>query len=167
MQTKNARTKVSHEFEPVYDSNSRVLLLGSIPSPKSRELGFYYGHPQNRFWKVLASILNEPLPITIDEKRSMLLKHGIALWDVLESCSIIGASDTSIDEAIPNPIETLIAKTKIRHVFCTGSTAHRLYEKYCEKRTHIQAVKLPSTSPANCATSLEKLIDAYKEILKD
>ena len=161
---KNTRTRVTHEFPALFDANSEVLLLGSIPSPKSREQGFYYGHPQNRFWKVLASVLNEPLPATIDEKKAMLLKHYIALWDVLDSCTIIGASDTSIEDVVPNDIASLLAQTKIKRIFCTGATAHKLYEKYCEAATGIKAVKLPSTSPANCAVNMEHLIDAYKEV---
>lgn len=163
--SKNTRTFVTHEFPALFDANSEVLLLGSIPSPKSREQGFYYGHPQNRFWKVLASVLNEPLPTTIDEKRSMLLKHHIALWDVLDSCTIIGASDTSIEDVVPNDIASLLAKTKIKRIFCTGAAAHKLYEKYCEKATSIKAIKLPSTSPANCAVKFEKLVEAYREIM--
>ena len=164
--SKNARTFVTHEFPALFDANSEVLLLGSIPSPKSREQGFYYGHPQNRFWKILASVLNEPLPATIDEKKSMLLKHHIALWDVLDSCTIIGASDTSIEDVVPNDIATLLAKTKIKRIFCTGATAHKLYEKYCEASTRIKAVKLPSTSPANCAFKFEALVEAYKEVTR-
>ena len=161
---KNTRTFVTHEFPALFDEKSEVLLLGSIPSPKSREQGFYYGHPQNRFWKVLASVLNEPIPATIDEKKAMLLEHHIALWDVLDCCTIIGASDTSIEDVVPNDIASLIAKTKIKRIFCTGATAHKLYEKYCEKATGIKAVKLPSTSPANCAVKFEKLVEAYEEI---
>ena len=162
--SKNSRTFVTHEFPALFDDNSEVLLLGSIPSPKSREQGFYYGHPQNRFWKVLASVLSEPLPATIDEKKSMLLKHHIALWDVLDSCTIIGASDTSIEDVVPNDIASLLAKTQIMRIFCTGATAHKLYEKYCEKSSGIKAIKLPSTSPANCAVKFEKLVEAYKAI---
>ena len=164
--SKNARTFVTHEFPALFDANSEVLLLGSIPSPKSREQGFYYGHPQNRFWKVLASVLSEPLPKTINEKKAMLLKHHIALWDVLDSCTIIGASDTSIEDVVPNDIASFLAKTKIKRIFCTGATAHKLYEKYCEKSTGIKAVKLPSTSPANCAVKFEALVEAYKEVTR-
>ena len=108
---RTSRTFVSHEFPALYDENCEVLMLGSIPSPKSREQGFYYGHPQNRFWKVLASVLNEPHPTTIDEKRAMLVKHHIALWDVLDSCTIIGASDTSIEDVEPNDIASLLPST--------------------------------------------------------
>ena len=163
--SKNTRTFVTHEFPALFDKDCKVLMLGSIPSPKSREQGFYYGHPQNRFWKVLSQVLDDPLPATIEEKRTMLLKHHIALWDVLDSCTIIGASDTSIEDVVPNDIASLIAKTKIKHIYCTGATAHKLYEKYCESATGIKAIKLSSTSPANCAVKMEKLIEEYKKIL--
>ena len=164
--SKNTRTIVTHEFPALFDDTSEVLLLGSIPSPQSREQGFYYGHPQNRFWKVLANVLNEPLPATIDEKKTMLLKHHIALWDVLDSCTIVGASDTSIEDPVPNNISALIKKSKVTRIFCTGATAHKLYQKLCAKDVGLDAVKLPSTSPANCAVSLEKLVEAYKIILE-
>ena len=162
---KNVRALVMHEFPPVYDRDSQVLLLGSIPSPKSREVGFYYGHPQNRFWKVLAAVLGETIPETIPQKKAMLKRHHIALWDVLESCTIVGASDTSIEDAVPNKIAALVAKSKVTRIFCTGATAHKLYQKYCAADVGIDAVKLPSTSPANCAISLERLVDAYRAIL--
>lgn len=162
---KNVRARVTHEFPAVYDRDSQVLLLGSIPSPKSREVGFYYGHPQNRFWKVLATVLGETLPETIPQKKAMLKRHHIALWDVLESCTIVGASDTSIEDAVPNKIAALVAKSKVTHIFCTGATAHKLYQKYCAADVGLDAVKLPSTSPANCAVSLERLVEAYRAIL--
>ena len=159
------RERVSHEFPAVYDRESRVLLLGSIPSPKSREVGFYYGHPQNRFWKVLAAVLGEDAPATIPQKKNMLKKHHIALWDVLESCTIVGASDTSIEDVVPNKISGLVKASKASRIFCTGATAYRLYQKYCAAEVGIDAVKLPSTSPANCAVSMEKLVEAYRAIL--
>lgn len=163
--TKNARSLVTHEFPALFDSNSRVLLLGSIPSPKSREQGFYYGHPQNRFWKVMAQVLGEETPETVPQKKAMLKKHHVALWDVLESCTIVGASDTSIEDVVPNRIGELVKKSKVARVFCTGATAHKLYQKYCAAEVGIDAVKLPSTSPANCAVSLDRLVEAYREIL--
>lgn len=162
---KNSRTQVSHEFPAVYDRGSRVLLLGSIPSPKSREVGFYYGHPQNRFWKVLAAVLGESVPETIPQKKAMLKKHHIALWDVLESCTIVGASDTSIEDAVPNKISELVKATRVERIFCTGTTAHKLYQKYCAADVGIDAERLLSTSPANCAVSFEKLVEAYRRIL--
>ena len=164
MVQKNSRTFVSHEFPAVFDRNSRVLLLGSIPSPKSREVGFYYGHPQNRFWKVLAQVLGETVPETIPQKKAMLKKHHVALWDVLESCTIVGASDTSIEDVVPNKIGELVKRSKVSRIFCTGATAHKLYQKYCAKDVGIDAERLPSTSPANCAVSLEKLVEAYRVV---
>ena len=164
---KNARTLVTHEFSAVFDRHSRVLLLGSIPSPKSREVGFYYGHPQNRFWKVLAQVLGEAVPGTIPQKKAMLKKHHVALWDVLESCTIVGASDTSIEDAVPNRIGELVKSSQVKRIFCTGATAYKLYQKFCAKDVGIDAVKLPSTSPANCAVPFDKLVDAYKIILPD
>ena len=140
------RGKVSHEFPAVFDRESRVLLLGSIPSPKSREVGFYYGHPQNRFWKVLAKVLGEDVPVTIPQKKAMLKKHHVALWDVLESCTIVGASDTSIEDVVPNKISRVVEGSKVTRIFCTGATAFRLYQKYCARDVGIDAVKLPSTS---------------------
>lgn len=159
------RTHVTHEFPALYDRESRVLLLGSIPSPKSREMAFYYGHPQNRFWKVMAAVLGESVPETIAQKKAMLKKHHVALWDVLDSCTIVGASDTSIEDPVVNNIKELVKKSKVTRIFCTGATAHKLYQKLCAKDVGIDAVKLPSTSPANCAVSLEKLVEAYKKVL--
>ena len=162
---KKSRTRVTHEFPALFDHESRVLLLGSIPSPKSREQGFYYGHPQNRFWKVMAQVLGENVPETISQKKAMLKKHHVALWDVLESCTIVGASDTSIEDAVPNKIGELVKKSKVTRIFCTGATAHKLYRKFCAAEVGLDAVKLPSTSPANCAIPLDKLVDAYRSIL--
>lgn len=157
-------TTVHHPLDPVYDSKSRVLLLGTMPSPKSRETGFYYNHPQNRFWKVMATLFDEPLPKTNNEKRSLALSHGIALWDVLAECTIEGASDGSIADCVPNNIGTLLTKAPIEAIFCTGAKAAELYAKYCEPQTGMKASRLPSTSPANAAVSLEQLIDAYQPI---
>ncbi len=157
-------THVTHEFPPLYDENSRILILGSIPSPKSREQGFYYGHPQNRFWKVIAAVLDERLPVTIDEKKALLLKHGIALWDSLEECDIQGASDSSVKNPVPTDISRLLSETKITRIYTTGAAADRYYMKYQSDAAGIRSVRLPSTSPANCAVSMEKLIEAYSVI---
>ena len=164
--SKATRTRVTHEFPALYDRESQVLMLGSIPSPKSREMAFYYGHPQNRFWKVMAAVLGEDIPETIPQKKAMLKKHHIALWDVLDSCTIVGASDTSIEDPVVNNIGELVKKSKVSRIFCTGATAYNLYKKFCANDVGIEAIKLPSTSPANCAVSLEKLVEAYKVILK-
>ena len=146
-------------FLPVYDKNSRALILGTWPSPKSREMGFYYGHPQNRFWPLLAALTGEPVPAREDiaAKKQLLLRHGLALWDTLERCTITGASDASIRDAVPNDIAALLTNAPIQAVFCNGATAYRLYQKYLEPVSGIPAVKLPSTSPANAACRPETL----------
>lgn len=156
---------VFHTLPPVYDSHSRVLILGSIPSPKSRETGFYYGHPQNRFWAALSGVLKEPLPRDIPEKRALLLRRGIALWDVLARCEIAGASDASIRHPVANDFTLLFQQAPIAAVFTTGSTAHRLYQKLCAPATGRDSLLLPSPSPANCRVSLTQLVEAYRAIL--
>lgn len=156
---------VFHTIPPLYDSHSRVLLLGSIPSPKSREAGFYYAHPQNRFWRVLAAVLGEEVPQTIEEKRAMCLKHHVALWDTIARCDIAGASDTSIRNAVPNDIGKLVRESEITRIFATGGKSADLYRKLIEPQLHIPITQLPSTSPANAAWSLERLIEAYRVIL--
>lgn len=158
-------TRVTHPLEPVFDERSRVLVLGTMPSPKSRETGFYYNHPQNRFWKVMAALFDEPLPRTNEEKRALALSHGIALWDVLAECTIAGAADGTIAECVPNDIGRVLAQAPIEAVFCTGAKATELYRRYCEDRTQMGCVRLPSTSPANAAASLDDLIAAYRQIL--
>lgn len=154
--------RVTHPFGPLYDENSEVLVLGSIPSPKSREVNFFYGHPQNRFWPVLAAVFGEPAPRSIEEKRALALRHHVALWDTLASCEIRGASDAAIRNPVPNDIAGLIAKTRIRAVFCTGAVSHKLYTRLCQPQTGIPAGRLPSTSPANAAWSFARLIEAYR-----
>lgn len=156
---------VRHTIDPVFDADSRVLMLGTMPSPKSRESGFYYGHPQNRFWKVMAALFDEPVPETNDQKRSLALHHGVALWDVLSECTIEGASDGTIADCVPNNIGSILAKAPIQAVFCTGAKAAELYGKYCEPQTGMACTRLPSTSPANAAKSLEQLVEAYRAIL--
>lgn len=158
-------TTVTHEIQPVFDSRSRVLLLGTMPSPASREQGFYYGHPQNRFWRVLAAIFNEPAPRTIEEKHDMLLRHHIALWDVLASCEIEGASDASIRDAQPNDLARIFDAADIRAVFATGTKAGELYRKLIEPTLGVPCTTLPSTSPANAKMKLADLVDAYGKAL--
>jgi double-stranded uracil-DNA glycosylase len=157
---------VLHEIAPVYDENSKVLILGSFPSIKSRESGFFYGHPQNRFWKVLAGILGIPVPVTINEKKAMLLGHSIAVWDVIASCRITGSSDSSIKDVVPNDFEKILLSARIERICANGATAWKLYEKYVKPSTGMDAVKLPSTSPANATWSLERLIECWKEYIK-
>lgn len=146
-----------HNIPPVYDKNSKILILGSFPSVKSREAQFFYGHPQNRFWKVLSAVLGCECPVTTEEKKAMLLSHNIAVWDVIGSCEITGSSDASIRAVVPNDIAGLVAKTSITHIFTNGATSYNMYKRYCCNRVGIEAVRLPSTSPANASYSLEKL----------
>lgn len=160
----NERETVTHDFRPVFDRNSRVLLLGTMPSPKSREQGFYYGHPRNRFWKVLADVCREEMPQTIKEKKAFALRNHIAVWDVLKSCEIRGADDSSIRNPVANDMEEVLGKARIRAIFATGGKAAALYQKYCYPKTGIPVITLPSTSPANCRISYEELYQAYSQI---
>lgn len=153
--------RVLHEFPPLYDEHSRVLILGTMPSPRSRELGFYYMHPQNRFWKMLAAVLSEPFPSTVSERRALCLEHNIALWDVLASCEIDGASDSSIKNAVPNDIPALLGKCPITTVFTTGKKAHGLLGRFFSE---IDDICLPSTSPANRTISEEEMLEEYRAI---
>ena len=157
--------RITHAFSPVFDSESRILILGTMPSPKSRELGFYYSHPRNRFWPVLAKIFGEEIPGTPEEKRNFCLRHKIALWDVLKECEIEGASDSSIKNAVPNDISIILNGADIKAVFATGTTAAKLYKKFIEPETKIPATALPSTSPANAKIGIEELAEKYKIIL--
>lgn len=156
---------IKHTIPPVYRHDSKVLILGSFPSVKSREAAFFYGHPQNRFWRVLAAVCRCDVPITIEEKRQMLLSNGIALWDVIDECDIIGSSDSSIKNVKPNDIHTILAETGITQVFVNGKTAQRLYHQYLEHLTGIPAIYLPSTSPANAGWSFDKLADYWHDAL--
>ncbi|MDO5133000.1 MAG: DNA-deoxyinosine glycosylase [Eubacteriales bacterium] len=161
---------IQHPFPPLYDQRSQILILGSFPSVKSRETAFFYGHPQNRFWKVMSGLLNEPFPETIPARRAMLLKHGIALWDVIASCEIRGSSDASIRDVTPNDLEQILEHAPIRQVYANGQTAGRLYRKYqeralCEKFGDCaRVVILPSTSPANAAWNLARLTQSWSRI---
>lgn len=155
-----------HPFPPLFDSGSRILILGSFPSIKSREGQFFYHHPQNRFWRVLAGVLNVAVPMTIAEKTAMLHSHHIALWDVIASCEISGSSDSSIRNVIPNDLSPIFAQADIQAVFCNGGASYGYYQKYTQATTGFVARKLPSTSPANAAWSLERLINAWREITK-
>ena len=153
-----------HPFPPLFNENSRVLILGSFPSVKSREAGFFYGHPQNRFWRVLAAVLGCAVPVTIDEKRNMLLAHHVAVWDVIASCEITGSSDSSIRNVVPTDLGRLLADAPISAIFCNGGTALRLYQKYQQNSTGIPAAGLPSTSPANAAWTLNRLVSVWNVI---
>ena len=157
---------ITHTFDPVYNSESKILILGSFPSVKSRENHFYYGHPQNRFWKVLASVLEWNVPITIEEKKQMLLENGVAIWDVIASCSIVESSDTSIKDVVVNDFSSILEESKIENIYVNGTKAYELYHRYAEEKTGIKAIKLPSTSPANAAWNLERLCAAWAEKIK-
>lgn len=154
-----------HNIPPVYDASSRILILGSFPSVKSREQAFFYAHPQNRFWKVLASVLGCEVPQSIEEKRKMLLENGIALWDVIRSCEISGSSDSSIRNAVPNPIPQLLRDAPIEAIFCNGALSDSLYRRYIQPETNMEPVRMPSTSPANAAWTLERLSAAWREAI--
>ena len=154
-----------HPIEPVFDSNSRILILGSFPSVKSREAQFFYGHPQNRFWKVMAAVLNTQVPQTVDEKRALLLSSNIALWDVIGSCEISGSSDSSIRQVVPNDLSEIFTTASIQAVFCNGGTSYQNYRKYTQAKTGFEAIQLPSTSPANAAWSLERLTRSWSVLL--
>ena len=154
-----------HPIPPLYDQSSQILILGSFPSVKSREGRFFYHHPQNRFWKVLAAVMNHAVPETIEEKRIFLLDSHIAVWDVIASCTIEGSSDSSIRDVVPNDLTPILSQAPICNIFCNGGTSFQYYKKYQEKLLNRPAVRLPSTSPANAAWSLERLIKEW-DIIK-
>ena len=156
---------IVHPIEPVFDKDSEILILGGFPSVKSRESGFFYGHPQNRFWRVISAVYNERCPITIDEKRSFLLRNHVAIWDVIASCDITGSADSSIKNVCANNLSVILDKADIRAIFVNGRTAEKMYVRYIEPETNRAAICLPSTSPANAAWSLEKLIAEWKNRL--
>ena len=158
--------QVTHPIAPVFDETSKILILGSFPSVKSRETAFFYGHPQNRFWRVLSGVLGCDCPQTIEEKREMLFAHHIALWDVIASCRIEGSSDSSIRDAVPTDLAAILSHAPIQAVFCNGQTAFRLYGRYQEKKTGLAATLLPSTSPANAAYSIARLLESWRVILQ-
>ena len=158
---------VHHTLGPIYDCNSKILILGTMPSPKSREVGFYYSHPQNRFWRVMAEVFQKELPKTIEEKKNFLYQNGIALWDVLQSCTIVGADDNSIKYPVINDIGRIISGSNIRNIYTTGTKATALYKKYCLPIIKVNSIALPSTSPANCRKGLSDLIREYQIILDE
>ena len=154
-----------HPIPPLFDSNSGILILGSFPSVKSREECFFYGHPQNRFWKVIARVLNEKTPVTIQEKTDMMLKHRIAVWDVIHSCEIEGSADSTIRNVVANDLSVILENADIKQIYVNGKKAEAMYKKYTEKQTGIKAIVLPSTSPANAAWNEDRLFDEWKKIL--
>ena len=154
--------KHSHEFPPLFDENSRILILGSFPSVKSREQSFYYGHPQNRFWKVLSAVTGEQIPVTTEEKRQLVLSHGIALWDVVEECEIRGSSDSSIRNVVPTDLMRILKAAPVRNIYANGSLAKKLYDKYQKNICGREIILLPSTSPANASWSFQRLLEALR-----
>ncbi len=181
-----APQRIRHPFGPLFSENSRVLILGSFPSVKSREQQFFYGHPQNRFWKVIAALFTDVtgaadaasgerklehekkvlIPRTIEEKKALILDNGLALWDSIGSCEITGSSDSSIRNAEPNDLRIITDNCDIRAIYCNGKKSLEIYNKYIEPVLGRTAEALPSTSPANAAWSLERLIEAWAVILK-
>ncbi len=152
-----------HTLEPVFFENSELLILGTFPSVQSREGNFYYHNPQNRFWKVLAKVVKEETPVTIEDKKELLRRNKVAIWDVIHSCDIKGSSDSSISNVVPNNIGFLLQHTKVTSIIGNGNQAFRLYYKYCYPDVGREMIGLPSTSPANAAYSLEKLVEIWKE----
>lgn len=152
----------SHPFPPLYNENSKILILGSFPSIKSREQMFFYGHPQNRFWKVISAVCDADTPVTIEEKKNFLYANYIALWDVIASCDIMGSSDSSIKNVVPNDLTEILNKANIKQIFVNGKTAEKYYNKYIRDTLKQDAICLPSTSPANASFNIEKLINAWQ-----
>ncbi len=156
---------LQHPFPPLYNNDSKILILGSFPSVKSREQMFFYGHPQNRFWKVISAVYDADIPKTTDEKRVFLLSNHIALWDVIASCDITGSSDSSIKNVVVNDLTEILSNTDIKQIFVNGKTAEKYYNKYVRSKINLDAVCLPSTSPANAGWGIDKLITEWKNIL--
>lgn len=157
---------IEHPIEPIYDEHSKILILGSFPSVKSREEGFFYGHPQNRFWRVISRIYDEETPVTIEEKKQFLLEHCIAVWDVIGACDIVGSSDSSIKNVVPNDIQIILEVAPIEKILVNGKKAEQMYKKYMEENVGKEAVCLPSTSPANAAWNLERLVEEWRLFVK-
>ena len=159
-------TNVTHPIPPIFDADSQVLIPGSFPSVKSREAGFFYGHPQNRFWKVVSAVFDEDVPQTIEEKKAFLLRNHIAVWDVIQSCDIKGSSDASIKNVTANNLDVVLKAALIKEIFVNGKMASKYYQKYMEPYVGRPAICLPSTSPANAAWNMERLIEKWK-VVKD
>lgn len=161
----NKYQTIVHPLQPLYKEDSKILILGSFPSVKTREYGFFYGHPQNRFWQLMEKIFNENLSTEIDERRSFLIGHKIAVYDSIFQCDIIGSSDSSIKNVIPSDLSIVFKNANIKQVFCNGGTSYKYYKKYHAKKTGIDGIQLPSTSPANARYSLDDLIREWRLIL--
>ena len=155
---------INHPIKPIFDEQSEILILGSFPSVKSREEGFFYGHPQNRFWKVVAAVHNALVPVTIPQKKEFLLQHHIAVWDVIQSCDIVGSADSTIKNVVANDLQVILTQANIKKIFVNGKKAEQLYKKHIAKDIGRDAICLPSTSPANAAWTYEKLVDTWRQI---
>lgn len=155
---------IVHPIPPLFDSESEVLVLGSFPSVKSREAAFFYGHPQNRFWAVVAEIFGAEKPLTVEEKKELILSNKLALWDVIAQCEIEGSADSTITDVTANDLSIILENSNVKRIFVNGKTAEKYYNKYTYPKTGIKAVCLPSTSPANAAWSIEKLVAKWKII---
>ena len=156
---------LTHSFEPVFDQESKILILGTFPSVKSRENHFYYGHPQNRFWRILAALTGQKIPQTVSEKRAFLLEQHIAIWDVIASCDIIGSSDSTIKNVVPADLPVILNHAPIQRIYANGGKAFELYQRYSLENTGAAIVKLPSSSPANAAFQMERLLKYWKDIM--
>ena len=156
---------IIHPIPPLYDKDCTKLVLGSFPSVKSRQAQFFYGHPQNRYWRLLALLFGESVPQTVEEKSRLALSHHIAMWDTIHSCTITGSSDSSIKDVVPNDLSIILDNSKVTQIFANGTASYNLYQKHIYPITGIRAVKLPSTSPANAAYSLERLAHEWKVIV--
>lgn len=154
--------KVIHPIEPLFNKDSETLILGSFPSVRSRETMFFYGHPQNRFWKLLPLIFGGEVPQTTEEKKALVLQNRLALWDVIHSCTVTGSSDSSITDVVPNDLSVILENSRVSRIFCNGALSYKLYQKYIFPVTGIKAVKLPSTSPANTAWSMDRLLEEWR-----
>ena len=158
-------THIVHPFGPLYDAQSRILILGSLPSVKSREQNFFYGHPQNRFWPLLAALFGEDPPTTVEEKRALALRRQVALWDTIYSCDIVGSSDSSIRNVVPTDLRPILQGSGVQRIFCNGRTSGGYYQRYQQGILGLEATVLPSTSPANAAWSFDRLLEAWRVIL--
>ena len=161
------REHIVHPIPPTFDERSEILILGSFPSIKSRQMGYYYGHPQNRFWRVMAALYGEEVPVTVEDRRAFLLRNHVAAWDVIASCTITGSSDSSIRDVVVNDLTPILSLSRVGRIFVNGKTAEKLYRRYTEPTLGIRAVCLPSTSPANAAWSLQRLTEAWRQRIFD
>lgn len=157
-------THITHGFQPVYNENSKILILGTLPSVQSRTNNFYYGHKQNRFWRLIAGLLEVEVPLDIPQKKAMLLNNGIAIWDVIAECDIIGSSDSSIKNVVPTDLSLILNNCNISAIFANGATAKKLYDKYQKNNFNYDIICLPSTSPANAAWNMERLTEKWQTV---